>query len=96
MNKKEFQDKYLKDFEKIRGALLAQILNNSKLSETLMEKFAEEDFTLLEEHAALSKIILDSSKTLSEAYKLAPQIVDSIQESKGEIKKMNLDDLLED
>ncbi len=96
MNKKEFQDKYLEDFEKIRGALLSQIANNSKLSETLMENFAKEDFRLLDEHTSLSKIILDSSKVLSEVYKLAPQIIDSIQESKGESKKMNLDELLEE
>lgn len=95
MNKKEMQKKYLDDFEKMRGALLAQIANNSKLDQTLMERFAEDDFTLLEEHAALSKIILDSTKVLSEAYKYAPEIVTKIDETDTEEKeKINLDDLI--
>ena len=97
MNKKEFQAQYLKDFEKVRGALLSQIANNSKLDETLMEQFASEDFSLLEEHAVLSKIILDSTKVLSEAYKFAPEIIDKIEKTKSEQKeKINLDDLLSD
>ncbi len=96
MNKKEMQEKYLKDFEKMRGALLAQIANNSKLDATLMEQFAQEDFSLLEEHAALSKIILDSTKVLSEAYKYAPEIINKIEETKSEPKqKINLDDLIQ-
>ncbi|MCD6435075.1 MAG: hypothetical protein J7L15_01595 [Clostridiales bacterium] len=96
MDKKEFQDQYLKDFEKMRGALLAQIANNSTLDASLMEQFAGDNFALLEEHAALSKIILDSTKVLSEAYKYAPEIINKIQETKAEKQKINLDELMKD
>ena len=96
MNKQKFQAQFLEDFQKMRGALLSQIANNSKLDQTLMEKFAQEDYSELEEHAALSKIILDSTKVLSEAYKFAPEIINKIQESKGEEKKkINIEDLLD-
>ncbi len=90
----ELKDSYKKDFEKIRGALLAQIQNNSKLSEELMAKFALEDYSLLEEHALLSKIILDSTKTLSEAYKQAPDILEKIGKNQPKVK-INLDDLMD-
>ncbi len=97
MKKDKFQEQYLSDFEKMRGALLAQIANNSKIDESLIEQFSKNDFSLLEEHTLISKIILDSTKTLSEAYKLAPGVINSIQDSKGETKeKINLDALLDD
>ena len=95
MNKTEFQEKYLQDFEKMRGALLAQIANNQSLDNSLMEQFAEQDYSNLEEHAILSKIILDSTKVLSEAYKLAPEIINKIDDTKEETQKINLDDLIE-
>ena len=95
MNKTEFQEKYLQDFEKMRGALLAQIANNQALDSSLMEQFAEQDYSNLEEHAILSKIILDSTKVLSEAYKLAPEIINKIDDTKEETQKINLDDLIE-
>lgn len=94
--KENLHDKYLSDFEKMRGALLSQIANNSKLDEDLMTQFAQEDFTNLEEHAVLSKIILDSTKALSDAYKLVPDIVEKIGKSEKQENKINLDDLLDE
>lgn len=97
MNKKKMQEQYLKDFEKMRGALLAQIANNSKIDETLIESFAADDFSSLEEHAVISKIILDSTKVLSEAYKYVPEIMDKIEDTKSSDKqKIDLDDLISD
>ena len=95
--KKNLQDQYLEDFQKIRGALLSQIANNSKLDQSLIQQFTEEDYSNLEEHAILSKIILDSTKVLSEAYKYAPEIIKKIEENTPKEKeKINLDDLLSD
>ena len=96
MDKKKFKQKYLDDFEKMRGALLAQIKNNQKLDEEIISRFAEEDYTLLEEHAQLSKIILDSTKVLSDAYKLAPQILDDIEETKEEPKKLDINKIMDE
>ncbi len=92
---KDFQENYLNDFSKMRGALLSQIANNSKLSEELMKQFSENDFGLLEEHAMLSKITLDSTKALSDAYKQAPVILNDIQNQKETIK-IDLDELMKD
>jgi len=87
MNKKTF----LEDFGKIRGALLAQIENNKVIDTSLIEQFSNNNFSLLEEHTAISKIILDSTKALTEAYKQAGTILDGVKEEKEVI---NMDALL--
>ena len=73
------------DFQKIRGALLSQIRNNQQISDELIKRFAQDDFSLLEEHTVLSKIVIDAARTLSDIYKNKPQ-----QKS-----KVNLEDLME-
>jgi ATP phosphoribosyltransferase regulatory subunit HisZ len=84
--------KFKEDFEKIRGALLSQIQNNQKLSEELMKQFGKADYSLLEEHTLISKIILDSTRALTDAYKVAPDILKKTEKK----EEINIDDLLED
>ncbi len=88
-------DKFKEDFEKIRGALLSQIQNNQKLSEELMKQFGQADYSLLEEHTMLSKITLDSTRALTDAYKAAPEILKRL-EKENKKEKINLDDLLDE
>ena len=87
-------EEFNKDFKKIRGALLAQIRNNQNISEELMRQFSENDFSLLEEHTALSKIVLDSTKALTDAYKQSIEIQKNNLNKPKE--KIDIKDLLEE
>lgn len=61
------------DFMKQRAALLSMIEDNMKIDKEVMDMLKENDFSLLEEHTELSKIIVQAVKELSELYKHAPK-----------------------
>ena len=62
-----------KDFMKQREALLSMIDDNMKIDKEVMGMLKENDFSLLEEHTELSKIIVQAVKELSDLYKHAPK-----------------------
>jgi len=87
MTKKELLDNFAEDFDLLRGALTETLSHNRNIDGTLVDDLSEGDFKKLEEHTEISKIIMDSVKSMTELYKNAPVIIENIDALKEEKPK---------
>ena len=98
MTKTELLNNFATDFDLLRGALTETLSHNRDIDGSLVEDLSEGDFKKLEEHVEVSKIIMDSVKSMTELYKNAPTIIENIdklpEEKKAKPEGSSLADLM--
>ena len=70
---KSIAQKHLEDFDKQRQTLIDIINKNKEVDDDIVENLMESDFSLLEEHIELTKVLVSAVKELSELYKNKPK-----------------------
>jgi len=96
MNKEELLESLSKDFNKTRGAIAEIIDHNRILDKELVEELITGDYSRLEEHIEISKLIMDGVKSFNELYKNIPNSLESISKIKQDKKENKSKNLLED
>jgi len=96
MNKEELLKSLSKDFDKTRGAITEIIDHNRVLDKELVEELITGDYSRLEEHIEISKLIMDGVKSFNELYKNIPNSLETISKIKQDKKENKSKNLLED
>jgi len=96
MNKEKLLKSISEDFQKTRGAISEVIDHNRKLDADLVEELSDGDYSRLEEHIEISKLIMDGVKSFNELYKNIPSSIESIGKIKQDKKENKSKDLLKD
>ncbi len=95
MEKDDLKEKFVNDFDKMRGGLLEILSHNRAINVTLVEHMSEGDFSSLEEYTMLTKSINDSVKQLTDIYKQTPDILEQMEKKIHTRKPMNITSLLD-
>jgi len=96
MKKEELLKNLEEDFNKTRGAISEIIDHNRSIDRDLVEEMSEGDFSRLEEHIEISKLIMDGIKSFNDLYKNMPSSIESIGKIKQDKKENKSKDLLKD
>ena len=99
IDREELLKKYSEDFRKSRAALEEVIDHNRNIDAQLVNELMESNFTKLEEHIEISKLIVDGVKNTNELYKQSIDILKNMEKipdkDKGP-KESVLDKLMKD
>lgn len=85
------------DLKKSRGALIEVLDHNRVIDKNIVNDLIQGDYTRLEEHIEISKIIMDGVKGFNDLYKNTPQVLDSISKLPDDNKskaKVSLSDVM--
>ena len=96
MKKEELLKSLDEDFSKTRGAILEIIDHNRVIDRSIVEEMSEGDFSRLEEHIEISKLIMDGVKGFNELYKNISNTIEGINKIKTDKKENKSKDILKE
>jgi len=95
--KNKLLKKYEEDFEKMRSAALEIVSFNRSIDATLVNSLTQDDFSKLEEHIEVSKLITTGIKAFNDMYTNMPGILKGmgVDEEEEDIEsKVSLADII--
>lgn len=98
MKKEELLKSFEADFKKSQGALVEVLSHNREIDALIVNDLMSGDYTRLEEHIEISKIIMDGVKGFNELYKNTPIVLDNVSklpEKKTGKGKLSLKEAME-
>ena len=78
MTKDKLLEDFSSDFKKSQGALIEILEHNRAIDANIVEDLLQGDYTRLEEHIEISKIIMKGVEGFNDLYKNTPYVLENV------------------